>query len=64
MSELNNRLTKESKNSYFKNFFDENRKDSLKIWHGMKEIIKTKPTKNIATKVQNNNKKINTSENK
>ena len=52
MSELNNRLTKESKNSYFKTFF------------GMKEIIKTKPTKNIATKVQNNNKKTNTSENK
>ena len=24
----------------------------------MKEIIKTKPTKNIATKVQNNNKKL------
>ena len=33
---LMKKLTRKSKDSHFKNFFDENKRDSLKIWQRMK----------------------------
>ena len=34
-------LRRKKEESHFKTFFDENKRDSLKIWQGIKELIKT-----------------------
>ena len=53
-------LTRKSEDSHFKTFFDENKRDSLKIGQGIKELIKTKPSKSSQPNMLNINKKLTT----
>ena len=53
-------LTRKSTVSHFKAFFDENKRDSLKIWQAIKDLIKIKPTKPSQPKMLNFSKKLTT----
>ena len=52
-------LSRKSKDSYFKSFFEEPKK-GLKIWQGINELVKTKPTKRPQPKSLHINKRIET----
>ena len=43
-------LSIKSEDCHFKTFSDENKKDSLDIQQGIKELIKTKPIKRLQQK--------------
>ena len=51
-------LSRKSKDSYFKRFFEEQKKNGLKIWQGINELVKTKPTKRAQPKTLHINKRI------
>ena len=53
-------LSRKRKNSYFKSFFEENKKNGLKIWQGITELVKTKPTKKPQPNSLHINKRIET----
>ena len=53
-------LSRKRKNSYFKSFFEENKKNGLKIWQGITELVKTKPTKRPQPSSLHINKRIET----
>ena len=42
-------LTRKSKDSHYKVFFNENKNNALKIWEGIKKIISIKPTNKSKT---------------
>ena len=42
-------LTRKSKDSHYKAFFNENKNNALKIWEGIKKIISIKPTNKSKT---------------
>ena len=42
-------LTRKSKDSHYKTFFNENKNNASKIWQGMKKIINIKPTNKSKT---------------
>ena len=42
-------LTRKSKDSHYKTFFNENKNNALKIWEGIKKIINIKPTNKSKT---------------
>ena len=50
-------LIRKTKDSHFKIVSNENKRDSLKMWQGTKELIKTKSTKPSQRKMLNINKK-------
>ena len=43
------KLTRKSKDSHYKTFFNENKNSALKIWEGIKKIINIKPTNKSKT---------------
>ena len=51
-------LSRKSKDSYFKSFFEEQKKNGLKTWQGINELVKTKPTKRPKPKSLHINKRI------
>ena len=53
-------LSRKSKDSYFKSFFEEHKKNGLKIWQGINELVKKKPTKRPEPKSLHINKRIET----
>ena len=53
-------LSRKTKDSYFKSFFEEHKKNGLKIWQGINELVKKKPTKRPEPKSLHINKRIET----
>ena len=53
-------LTKKSEDSHFETLFDENKKDSLKIWQGIKELLRQNDLNHYNQKMLNINKKLTT----
>lgn len=56
--QLNNNTHRTSKDCHFKTFFNENKRELPKLWQGIREMIKTKPSKLLQPKILNTNGKL------